>query len=439
MEMTLFGKSMKTGGGIKFEERRVKVCLRRGGVEGKSIGKAYLNFAEFVGAEGKGGVEREVELSNGSRVGLRVENELLFSGKDKKGKGVGRNGVDVEGGDGGDGGGGNDDMYSEIGDDDGGDDESRFGGDESEVDNSEFADLVDTKIETQDEKGFSSVVVPESPRRQSKGRFSSFRRKKNSSEEEKDDASAEMKSQDDAQENGKTDGPSSFRKKLLSASGSKRLLGRSSSRKVDDSNVGRSKGKKIEKLEARVNALEEENRALKKTAHKYKQQTTKLKAELDDTTRRSENESRNAVTDEEVCRLRETVEMQRSLIAELQRQKEDLVCKLEAGPASKIINLRSRSESSSLGSLKGLSLQEENACLREKVGELEILLERDPEFSAVVNELKVVKMNLALATMEKEQAVLAAKVAEKINAESLASPVTPKKVELEPTATELTS
>lgn len=48
---------------------------------------------------------------------------------------------------------------------------------------------------------------------------------------------------------------------------------------------------------------------------------------------------------------------------------------------------------------------EEVKTLRKKVAELELALQREPTFMDVVNELKVLKMTVALANMEKEQAL----------------------------------
>lgn len=54
---------------------------------------------------------------------------------------------------------------------------------------------------------------------------------------------------------------------------------------------------------------------------------------------------------------------------------------------------------------KIVSLENEVIALRKRVNELEVALQREPTFMDVVNELKVIKVTLALANMEKEQAI----------------------------------
>lgn len=56
------------------------------------------------------------------------------------------------------------------------------------------------------------------------------------------------------------------------------------------------------------------------------------------------------------------------------------------------------------------------------VGDLELKLQREPEFVEVFNELKVANVSLALTNMEKEQAIFALKLERQANTPSSREP-----------------
>lgn len=407
MEVTLFGKQSKTKeNGIKFDEKIAKLCMKKGASDGKSLGKIRLNLADYVKGP-QGTVFADLELSNGSVAVTKIETQLLYSqngkGKEKK----------------------EEEIYSEMGDDDAGmENDSVFGDDASD-----FGDLVDVNIRTSNDAELGSLVQPvvdeklsgsdeglQKPAKKLSG--DRISRVPSKSEEDSDNVAAQKPADEE---------PQSFRKKYLSASASKKLIGRSSSRKVEGSSASRKK--KTEELESRIKSLESENRKLKKVAHKYKLEAGTLRKEIDNLDNKSPRSSIRsggfADGNNEDGKLRETVTMQRSLIEELQAQKEELQAKLDTRWDAHLGKRNSNSSTGSHESTKNLSAGEENQRLKDKVRELEIALEREPQFIAVVNELKVVKMSLALANMEKEQVLFAAKRKTSFTARTLDSPVTP--------------
>jgi hypothetical protein len=92
METTLFrrqtaggkaGASPAEGEELKFDEKIAKIALRKGSVDGKSLGKIHLNLADYIKGP-NGTIFADIKLSNDSVIVSKIESELLQMGKKKK-------------------------------------------------------------------------------------------------------------------------------------------------------------------------------------------------------------------------------------------------------------------------------------------------------------------------------------------------------------------
>ncbi len=94
----------------------------------------------------------------------------------------------------------------------------------------------------------------------------------------------------------------------------------------------------------------------------------------------------------EVRTMRAELERLTKTVGELKGQNKNLSEELEEVHEE---GVRSRGDAAAVESKR----------LRERIADLEMALRREPKFMDVVNELKVAKVSLALANMEKEQAL----------------------------------
>ncbi|CAN8072450.1 unnamed protein product [Agarophyton chilense] len=156
----------------------------------------------------------------------------------------------------------------------------------------------------------------------------------------------------------------------------------------------------LNELKAQTKALKKENSKLKNSNRNAHEEINALKADLEaqeldleDEKSKSVREKKTVVTKAEP-ELSNTIKEKDRRIAELEAQNESLLEELEEHHEENV-------ESTKLHETSNNKIK----ALKKKIEELEIALKREPRFLDVVNELKVTKVSLALANMEKEQAL----------------------------------
>lgn len=362
METTLFrrashgvkvGAAPVAGEELKFDEKKAKIALRKGSPQGKALGKIVLNLSEYI----KGLTSTlfaDLKLSNGSVVSAKIEATFLQVGKKKKGED-------------------DDDAASDAGSemtDVGMDNDSIFGDDAN--------DMADIDIMVQREESASSG----SPR-------------------EKKDPVANSSPVSDA--GGKVRRSASVRAPKSKTSSS--LVESPSARTRTKSRV---KNKELERattksrsrsfrtdeaaeLRKAIETLRTENAKLKSAKSAAMEEIEALREELSQVGEggSSTPKSRESL---ELRMLKKEMERMTKETEELKGQNKNLLVEIEEIHEEEV-----KSQKAGAG--------KDSQKLKGKIQDLEIALRREPKFMDVVNELKVAKVSLALANMEKEQAL----------------------------------
>lgn len=155
---------------------------------------------------------------------------------------------------------------------------------------------------------------------------------------------------------------------------------------------------KIAKLQGKIKDKEKKIEALKAQNESLMDEMEEQHTEMKSATKRMEDKERK-IAEAEVNRM-DKARQDQALLEQIRVEQGKLDrARLEQQRANE---QRIAGGSSASG---GEEAAEEVAALRKKVGELEVALQREPTFMDVVNELKVMKMTVALANMEKEQAI----------------------------------
>ncbi|GAB0488972.1 hypothetical protein MMPV_000187 [Pyropia vietnamensis] len=428
MQVTLFRRNDSGGDGPKFDEKKAKFALKQNDADGKTLAKVHLNLADYVKGS-TGTTFADIKLSGGVVMATKIEATFLSSGK---GKG---------GGDGASskmsaittGSGGLNDVDSSIGDDD------------SIFDDGDLEDLDDLG-EPARASGGKSGAAPSSPVASASGPASPSSSvltsssvagtpsKKEEKKEKKEKKKAAKESKQAAKE-AKESGEGGEKGDSPSKSSSKRILSKIS-KKVEKtgSTIGiEKKAKKaaaaaaaasaasaasaadgsaaagassdslrsgpekdsaplVAELRKRVAALERSNGRLQLELKDANAEMDALQAELEAATS-SELSGTKAASE---------AKKQKDLIKALQREVHTL--KLENAGLVEELDERAGDEEDD-SSLSLTRLNQKNAQLTSEIQDLTQKLGREPEFLKVVEQLKVIKVQLATAIEDKEQAL----------------------------------
>lgn len=417
---------------LRFDEKKAKFILRKGGPDGKAVGKIALNLADYVRGTNST-VFADMKLSNGSVIVTKIEATMIQMGKKKKNAGsqVGS------------------EACSEMTDVNSAENDSIFGDDDKDLGDLEIMTtpapndelLMSRRSETH--KAESSYMSPISsatssstqslprkvsdaveredvkaasgrrdgisttPRNASMGLHSPTNKaapkgvlaalKKN--EELKESPSLRNriknkmkghKDKDKEKDNGEED---EDRKD-------------SASKRQSKSGTSREQLAEIAELKACVNALRKENEKLKKSKQAAMEEIEALRADLETCEQALEEAADgNRTSSSAGLEMSNTLKEKDKKIAELEAQNENLLEELE--------EVHDGAVDSAVGAASG----QINA-LKKKIEDLEVALRREPQYMDVVNELKVTKVSLALANMEKEQALFALQSATQYHSES---------------------
>lgn len=420
MQVTLFRRADGDGDGPKFDEKKAKFAVKKNDVDGKTLAKIHLNLADYV--QGTSGTTfADIKLSGGVVMATKIEATFLSSGK---GKG---------GGDGASskmsamttGSGGLNDVDSSIGDDD------------SIFDDGDLDDL-DDLTETGRAAGGKSGDVPPSPSASAAGAASpslssltsssapdtpSKKEEKKEKKEKKKAAKESSKlAAKDAKESGvKGDGPSKSSSKRILSKISKKVErngstvgiekkakkaaaeaaaaaatdGQSSAGVSSDglrSGAEKDSAPLVAELRKRVAALEKANGRLQLDLKDANTEMDALQAELEAATNTELSGSKAASESKK----------QKDLIKSLQREVHTLKLENE-GLLEELDERAGDDEEDSSSTLTRLN--QKNAQLTSEIQDLTQKLGREPEFLKVVEQLKVVKVQLATAIEDKEQAL----------------------------------
>lgn len=434
MEVTLFRRDAAGEGNevLKFDEKRAKFQLRKGGADGKAIGKLAMNLAEYVRGTNST-VFADMKLSNDSVIVTKIEATMLHVGRKKKGAGS-RTGSEA---------------CSEMTDLNTIDDDSLFGDDDQDLGDMEIAttapppeftdknsntlspvsSTMDSALGSIQEKSFAAnkgkemgrirgrvegVISTESSKKIS-GSHSAFslstsRRLKKSvkgpkvalKEDEglknslslKDKIKGKIKGKKDRESKGKEADAENDDDRVNNKLSIKEEINSRMQPLISETKIAENA-----ELKAAIDSLKKENTKLKKAKQAAMDEIEALRTDL----KACEVALEEAKADKQVngnAAVVPALDVSRTLkekdrkIAELEAQNESLLDELE--------ELHENAVDSAIGVVDG----QMNA-LKRRIEELEIALKREPQFMDVVNELKVTKVSLALANMEKEQALFA--------------------------------
>lgn len=444
MECTLFRKNISSKGKqdkanpieqLDFEEKKAKMYLRKGGPQGKAVAKLALNISNYVkGASST--VFADMKLSDGTLVVTKVEATMLAMEKKKKGSQRGS------------------EVASEMSDAQSVDD-SLFG-DDDDLQNAQRMMDVPIKTESQSSNGtLSAQLSPvsatpmasdQSPRvahklctgldenkAGSSAKPSNFFASVPTYPREKR-LSKSIGGGYESREMGKKGKEHGFpleEPRLTMIDQDKGMNECNSDISYDDDNDPGAKVDKSEvaKLKQKVEILKKENAKLKKARNTAVEEVESLRAELKscELSLERHTDGRNSVSplDVRIATLQGEVKEKDKRIAELKTRNEQLLEEMEEQHQEiRAVSKKLKKEKDARKQAKievdkqcEVSVpnmeQEKNSnaaesevnALKKKVGELELALQREPEFIDVVNELKVIKVTLALANMEKEQAL----------------------------------
>lgn len=443
---------------LEFDEKKAKIFLRKGGAQGKAVAKLSLNLSEYVkGASST--VFADMKLSDGTLVVTKVESTMLAMDKKKKGS---RHGSELasEMSD------ANSVDDSLFGDDD---DLQHAQHAMDMATEPERMSSIGTSVVQPNATGMPSSVSPITPRRPSNGRnekahnvpSETFSSPSSPPILSKDvnlvgkggqildtDGSGKRKTEEttSAGEGSSTKDKIKFKIKGLHSKkgkddGEDSVLSRSSvcdgsliSEQGSDFNEGGVKPAEVKELKRAVEALKKENAKLKKARNAAIEEVEALQTELKTCELSMEERDREGSTSQsavevKTASLRAEIKEKNKEIKELKTKNSQLMDELEEqhqemrNIAKKLkekdkesakkkdetaedVQKKSRSTAASEEQLsKIVSLESEVITLQKRIKELEVALEREPTFMDVVNELKVIKVTLALANMEKEQAL----------------------------------
>lgn len=394
---------------LKFDEKKAKFMLRKNAPDGKAIGKIYLNMADYVRGPSST-VFADMKLSNGSIVVTKIEATMLHMGKKKK------NGSKAAS-----------EACSEMTDGNSVENDSLFGDDDQ--------DLGDIEIETtpapvDDKPSSMSILSPVS----STSAASTTSHFAKSAVQTSNDAAMSVSPTEEVRASSSTPQavhvsrkdsslslPSSSAgnaaKKACQREGKslameddlrespslrdklkKKMKGRKDREHNKDNGVEKGSSRRehslpseIEELRALAGSLKKENAKLKASKQAAMDEIEALRSDLEEceaVLERNEGGSRAATASLDMSK---TLKEKDKMIAELEAQNEGLLEELE--------EIHDNAVESATSSQEGV--------LRQRIEELEVALRREPQYLDVVNELKVTKVSLALANMEKEQALFA--------------------------------
>lgn len=414
MEHTLFRRKSKHNDSdeLKFDEKKAKLCLRKGGPDGKAVGKIGLNMADYIKGTNST-VFADIKLSNGSIVVTKIEAIMLHMGKKKK------NGSNAAS-----------EAYSDMTDMNSMENDSIFG-DES--------DMEDLEIETtaspssaypvsppQKDKlsTLSSPVSPATSDLTDKSLILNSRSLQGTGSDESGASSSRAPPErkksmlrspplGKGKEEAGIEASPSLRDKLKGKLREKKSKkerdhhdkekgkGKGNEDEVSQRGLRKAKTKRAEAAEAElrelrllVESLKEENVKLRKQKQAAMEEVDALRADLD----ACENALEQAGDKEGSTTAKDYADM---------KEKEKKIKQLEAQNMGLLDELEEKHDDD----LKSRSSRHETAGeileLKKRIADLEVALQREPQFLDVVNELKVAKVSLALAHMEKEQAIFA--------------------------------
>ncbi len=347
----------KPGEECAFDEKKAKFALRRGGPSGKALGKIQLNIADYVKSV-SGTVFADLKLSNGSVASVKIVSNFLHVGKkdDKKDD----DGPTSDG----------ESVLSEVQDGAGGmDNDSVFGDDASS--NTSLVIEVERIEENADgtkKRTPVKLAEPKSP-------------------------ASELSLSPVSTDGGKT--PSKVTKVDSKRSLSKHASGVGLKESISTRSRHRRKerGEK-EELRKEVDKLKAENAKLKASRKAAVEEIDALRDELRSIEELKATPGSPTSAESMKQKTAEEVKSLRKQIKDLKAQNLGLVEELEE------LHMENQGKGGGSGS-------EEVAELKDLIKQLQTALRREPKFMDVVNELKVAKVSLALANMEKEQAQFA--------------------------------
>lgn len=435
METTLFRKGAKGAPvtdtqELKFDEKKAKFLLRKGAADGKPIGKIALNLADYVRGT-TGTVFADLKLSNGSVIVTKIESTMLRMGKKgKRGSNAGS------------------EACSEMTDACSNENDSIFGDD---VNDEDMADLEiicsSSPMSAASSKANETSTAPspqllpnasrppttdqvdESTKTRRSAVADQAATHSDSSTPSGPSSSSSFKSllsvkkDKEGPDKGLKESPS-LRNKIKSkiktkkdkgeGTGGEEALAAETSSKRSKTTANNSA--QIAELQASIESLKKENKRLKASKQAAMNEIDALRDELKASEEATEIASRGGGRGSGSMPARMITELKEKdkRIAELESQNDNLLEELEEAQHS--------SDTDNGGGERGGD-NEEVAALRNQIEDLEIALRREPQYLDVVNELKVTKVSLALANMEKEQAQFALQS----RSAALASAASPKR------------
>jgi N-terminal C2 in EEIG1 and EHBP1 proteins len=393
---------------LNFDEKVAKIVLRKGGADGKAIGKIHLNLADYIKGT-TGTVFADLKLSNGSVVVTKIESNVLHTGGNKKS----RNGSD------------NDSVACSEATDlqEGGmmDDDSIFG------DDAEDPGDLEIPVEEQPKEVATSIISPSkhSEKKQKNstdtvGRDMPSLRVSNMESEECEIGDAHVSptaQKEKLKDDSWLQGSPSLRDKIKGKIKKDKEARSLKAEKIADKNAPntttwkstQASGADVDKsaleiphLRDAIAALTKENLKLKASKQAMMIELDELRDELKVTEQNAGENARGRGRDQDrFCpeeQLREENKVLARTVRGLEAQVEGLLDELDENRESviasrqQIVNTNGKVNS-----------------YEKTIEDLEIALKREPQFLDVVSELKVTKMALALASMEKEQALFALK------------------------------
>lgn len=470
MDITLFRRASASTAAasdkdtLKFDEKKAKFALRKAAVDGKAVGKLTLDIAEYVRGTNST-VFADIKLSNGTTLVTKIEATMLHVGKKKKGAGS-RAGSDacsemthVNSGD-------NDSLFGDDDQDLGDleiettspppDFEPKHPVTSSPVSSNATSSMSSFQGNAESREKEASKMGSgnkEAGKKKAKDHLSSLnlsgsKRMKQKSARHALKESEDMKNSPSLKDKikGKMKGKKDKEKDRAMDKRARKEEGEASKTnppcksESQSDHVAAKSASELAKLRAEVQLLKKENAKLKASKQAAMEEVEALRADLEACeSALQESEHQPAAGGQKTAGAPQ-LDMSRTLrekerkIAELEAQNESLLEELEEvhegavdsamgvaqgemkGLQRKITELETENE----GLLEEIEdMQQRNGdkyggaskgtvtALKKKIEELEIALKREPQYMDVVNELKVTKVSLALANMEKEQALFA--------------------------------
>lgn len=454
MECTLFRKTPSTKSKkdkslpeeLKFDEKKAKMYLRKSGPQGKAVAKLALNVSDYIkGASST--VFADMKLSDGTLVVTKIEATMIAM--EKKKKGGSRTGSEVP---------------SEYSDGNSVDD-SLFG-DEEDLENAqrmsdipalslpspsastpvspmvsspvtisstgsqrEEFDAMNQKVYTGEmTKRMPSTPVkhdPHSEDTEKKGMFKTSKQKMMEADDVKkspsmtDKLRSKLKVSTKKEKAEKSDKAVERSERETKKSGEEHVgKERRASSLRPSSSLKRSPSTdvifEVKELKKMVEYLKKENSKLKKAKNAAMEEIEALRADLktcEDTLEALEDNDRKTApkADSRVADLHARIKRKETKITSLEAHNTNLLEEMEEQHEEmRTLSTRLASHSKPKKSEAVHAIEnnnEEVKTLQKQIADLRVALQREPEFLDVVDELKVAKVNLALANMEKEQAL----------------------------------